>query len=96
MSAPSGRATLQGMARPTNTSARSAPSIGSQLERDRLEGRVRRLERVVDALHARAQDHASRGSRVPPALASSLDDFQRELTAVRHLLHRIETDPAGI
>jgi hypothetical protein len=77
----------------SSTSSRAPlASIGARLERDRLEGRARRLERVVDVLRARAQDHAARGSRVPLGLASSLDDFQRELGMVRRLLHGTDTD----
>ena len=76
----------------TSAARRTLATLGAELERDRLQGRAHRLERVVAALHARARDHAVRSGRVPRPLAASLQDFQRELTDVRRLLS--EGEPA--
>lgn len=56
-------------------------TLGARLERDRLEERAARLDRVVGALRARARayDDAS----VPAPLNRSLSDFQGELAAVQ-------------
>jgi anti-sigma factor RsiW len=51
------------------------------LERDRLEQRAARLDRVIAALRARARAYGD--VAVPPPLDHSLTDFQRELDAVR-------------
>jgi anti-sigma factor RsiW len=56
-------------------------TLGAHLERDRLEQRAARLDRVVAALRARARAYDD--VAVPPPLHHSLTDFQRELDAVR-------------
>lgn len=78
------------MASPQQLPSTANATIGAQLERDRLVGRVHRLERVIEALRVRAEDHVLRGGEVPSPLTCSLDDFHRELTAVRHLLHQMQ------
>lgn len=59
-------------------------SLGAHLERDRLEERAARLDRVVTALRARARSYED--VAVPRPLRGSLQDFQRELDAVREQL----------
>jgi anti-sigma factor RsiW len=56
-------------------------TLGAHLERDRLEERAARLDRVITALRARARAYDS--TTVPPPLSHSLTDFQVELAAVR-------------
>jgi hypothetical protein len=66
---------------PTST----APTLGADLERDRLHQRANRLDRVVTALRARARAYEE--TAVPLPLRLSLAEFQDELTAVRARLH---------
>ena len=61
-------------------------SLGARLERDRLQDRAARLDRVVTVLRARTYDYGE--GEAPPALKHSLADFQRELSAVRAQLTR--------
>lgn len=63
-------------------------TLGARLERDRLQDRAARLDRVVTVLRARARDYGDGGA--PAALRHSLADFQRELAAVRAQLTRSE------
>ena len=56
-------------------------SLADYLERDRLERRAARLDRVIAALRARTRAYDA--AAVPPPLRHSLTDFQRELDAVR-------------
>jgi anti-sigma factor RsiW len=68
-------------------------TLGARLERDRLEDRAARLDRVVGALRARARayDDAS----VPAPLNRSLSDFQGELAAVQAMLAASRGRPSG-
>jgi hypothetical protein len=59
-------------------------TLRAQLERDRLEDRAARLDRVVTALRARARAYDD--ATVPAPLSHSLTDFERELGAVRERL----------
>jgi hypothetical protein len=59
-------------------------TLGADLERDRLEARAARLDRVIAALRARAR--AYEATAVPRPLRHSLTDFQHELDAVRERL----------
>jgi hypothetical protein len=59
-------------------------TLRAQLERDRLEDRAARLDRVVTALRARARAYDD--AMVPAPLSHSLTDFERELGAVRERL----------
>jgi hypothetical protein len=59
-------------------------TLGSTLERDRLEARAARLDRVIVALRARARAYDA--TAVPRPLRHSLTDFQRERDAVRERL----------
>lgn len=61
-------------------------TLGARLERDRLQDRAARLDRVVTVLRARAYDYGD--GATPSALEHSLADFQRELAAVRARLRR--------
>lgn len=59
-------------------------TLGAELERDRLETRAARLDRVIAALRARARAYDDRP--VPRPLRHSLMDFQRERRVVRERL----------
>lgn len=59
-------------------------TLGARLERDRLADRAARLDRVVEALRARARAYEDRPA--PPALTRSLADFQRERAEIRTAL----------
>ena len=62
-------------------------TVGAQLERDRLQHRATRLHAVIAALRRRADEERAEGARRAPGLAIALDDFERELDAVRSQLH---------
>ena len=59
-------------------------TLASHLERDRLEARAARLDRVIAALRARARAYDAMA--VPRPLRHSLSDFQQQLDAVRERL----------
>lgn len=59
-------------------------TLRAHLERDRLEDRAARLDRVVTALRARARAYDD--ATIPAPLNHSLTDFERELGAVRERL----------
>jgi anti-sigma factor RsiW len=69
------------------TTASAAPAtLAAGLERDRLEARAARLDRVVVALRARARAYAD--GAVPPPLRRSLADFEHERAQIRSRLDR--------
>jgi hypothetical protein len=63
-------------------------TVGTRLERDRLQARAAPRDRVVMVLRARAREYEEGATPTPTALKHSLADFQRELAAVRARLHR--------
>jgi hypothetical protein len=63
------------------------PTVGAQLERDRLQHRVARLQAVVAVLRRRAADTRPGGDRPAQGLTAALGEFERELRAVRDQLH---------
>jgi anti-sigma factor RsiW len=63
----------------------TAPAtLGAHLERDRLEERAARLDRVITALRARVRAYDD--GAVPPPLSHSLTDFEHELSRVQSRL----------
>lgn len=65
-------------------SSTTAPTTAaSLLERDRLAHRARRIELVLQALQARADERTRRGEPVPPALRQSIAGFEADLRATR-------------
>jgi hypothetical protein len=68
---------------PTRT--RSRHSLGSQLERDRLERRAVRVRQVIDALRERA---SAREGIAPRPLTMAIEDFGRELADLERRLRR--------
>jgi hypothetical protein len=54
------------------------PSLGSALERRRLEHRIRHVKRVLAALEDRTALRA-RENGIPPALTEAVRDFSAEL-----------------
>ena len=65
---------------------RKIETIGSQLERDRLERRVRRIQKVTEALRDRAVHRQSVNGMTPPALRHAIADFEIE---TRRLQRRV-------
>jgi len=60
-------------------------SLGSQLERDRLEQRAVRVRKVIEALRERA---SARPGGAPRPLTAAIEDFGRELSDLeRRLRH---------
>jgi len=66
--------------------ARGTRSLGSQLERDRLERRATRVRQVITALRERA---AAREDRVPRPLVAAIEDFGRELGSLEQRLRHL-------
>lgn len=70
---------------PTHRRPRGGRSLGSQLERDRLEKRARRVRQVIVALRERAN---AREGGAPRPLVAAIEDFGRELADLeRQLRH---------
>ena len=70
---------------PTRRRPRGGRSLGSELERDRLEKRARRVRQVIDALRERAD---AREGGAPRPLTAAIEDFGRELADLeRRLRH---------
>ena len=61
-------------------------SLGAALERQRLEHRRRRLERVLLALEDRRTFREESDGSVPPALREAIGGFRQELDAVERRL----------
>jgi hypothetical protein len=61
-------------------------SLGSQLERDRLEQRAARVRRVIGALRERVD---ARQGHPPRPLKAALDDFGRELATLERRLREV-------
>ena len=74
------------MASAPSTDALPNDSLGSELERERLEHRARRLSLVVALLRERASS-SSYGGTVPPGLQQAIANFSAELSRVRDRLH---------
>lgn len=69
----------------------SSRSLGSQLERDRLERRAARVRQVIQALRERAAARDTLGG-APRPLRAAIDDFGRELAELeRRLRHHAPT-----
>ena len=62
------------------------PRLGDELARHRLRHRVRRLDRVLDALERRAQGYDS----PPRPLRLAMEDFRRERDALRAQWERLD------
>lgn len=79
-------------ARSTSRSAARPRTLGSQLERDRLEQRANRVRQVIHALRERAEARDTAGG-APRPLRAAIEDFGRELAELeRRLRHHA---PAG-
>lgn len=66
-------------------------SLGSQLERDRLERRAARVRQVIHALRERAAARDTVGG-APRPLRAAIEDFGRELAELeRRLRHHAPT-----
>lgn len=65
----------------------AAGTLGSELERVRLEHRAERIERVLDQMRTLAGRHAE---GVPAPLRNGIGDFSRELSGVRRRLRELQ------
>ena len=63
-----------------------SPSLGTQLERDRLEQRAARVKQVIRALRERAD---VRHGDPPRPLLAAIEGFGRELTDIERQLRRV-------
>jgi hypothetical protein len=91
MSAPSGFERTSFMAGMVSITSFPKVSLGSDLERRRLEQRARHLRLVIALLHERASTSARAGA-TPPGLQHAIADFSAELSQVRHGLHGDRAD----
>jgi hypothetical protein len=64
----------------------SRPSLGSTRERDRLEHRTRRMERVIRELRGRADERRRHDGHVPAPLGLAIRGFEDELRRMRRRL----------
>jgi hypothetical protein len=71
---------------PSSRTRRRGRSLGSELERHRLEQRVARVRKVIGALRERADAHAG---RTPRPLSAALEDFGRELAQLERRLREV-------
>jgi uncharacterized protein YceH (UPF0502 family) len=63
-------------------------SLGSQLERDRLEQRVARVRQVIGALRERLEARDAHAP-APRPLKAAIDDFGRELAHLERRLREV-------
>jgi hypothetical protein len=77
--------TLQVSGPPART-RRSGRSLGSQLERDRLERRAARVREVIGALRDRVD---TRQEHAPRPLRAAIEDFGRELAHLERRLREV-------
>lgn len=61
-----------------------------RLERDRLQRRMRQMERVNAALRERAIYRDSATGRTPPPLRQAIADFEREIATMRQRLRELK------
>lgn len=78
--------------RSASTDAPTPATPAQTLERGRLQLRMRRLERVIDALEAEQQGYPSDRSR-PPALRAAAEDFRRQHATLEARLDAIGGEP---
>jgi hypothetical protein len=65
---------------------RSDVTLGSKLERDRLERRARRVALVIKMLRNRAGEHREGGGVPPPPLRHAIADFEAQAAALNDRL----------
>jgi uncharacterized protein YceH (UPF0502 family) len=80
--------TIPTSARPRSTARPRSRSLGSQLERDRLEQRVARVRQVIGALRERL-DAREAHTPAPRPLKAAIDDFGRELAHLERRLREV-------
>jgi hypothetical protein len=71
---------------PPARTRRPARSLGSQLERDRLERRAARVREVIGALRDRVD---TRRGHAPRPLRAAIEDFGRELAHLERRLREV-------
>ena len=70
----------------STTSPRADATLGSQLERDRLQRRAVRVRQVIAALRERA---AAREGDTPRPLRIAIEDFGRELATLERQIRHV-------
>jgi len=56
--------------------------LGADLERDRLEHRIRRVTVAITALHQRASEHRAELGTIPRQLGQAIADFEAQIAAI--------------
>jgi hypothetical protein len=69
-------------AAPVQTRPRSAQSLGAELERDRLQHRVRTTTVAIRVLRQRASEQRRRPGGPPRHLGRAIADFETQLAAM--------------
>jgi len=72
------------------TRARSAGSLGADLERDRLERRLKRVTVVAAALRQRASEHRAELGATPRQLGQAIADFEAQITEMNARLRDLK------
>jgi hypothetical protein len=78
-----------------STRTTSVSSLASELERDRLERRVRRITIVIARLRERAGEHPGEGKERPRHLRRAIADFEAQLEAINGRLRDLTPAPVS-
>jgi len=70
-------------------------SLGSELERDRLERRVRRVTVVIAGLRQRASEHPGERGGPPRHLGHAIADFEAQVEAMNGRLRDLTPEPVS-
>lgn len=68
----------------------STPTLGSELERDRLERRVRRATFAIAVLRQHAREHRSRPGGPPRHLRHAISDFESQVETMNARLRELD------
>jgi hypothetical protein len=71
---------------PSPPQTRPGATLGSELDRHRLEQRAARVRHVIGALRERAQAREQGHGRAPRPLTAAIEDFGRELAQLERRL----------
>jgi hypothetical protein len=73
--------------------ATSTLTLGAELERDRLERRLRWMTVAVDLLRSQASDHHSRSGAIPRSLGLAITDFEAQIATINARLRDLGGGP---
>jgi hypothetical protein len=79
----------------TSIATASPHTLGEELERDRLERRVRRVTVAVAVLRERVSAHRPELGRPPRHLLRAIADFEAQIEALSARLRDLGRDPAS-